>query len=348
MRTKVFLVLALCVLFAPQAGYSSSLTGQDDTDFQNAVDLWLADDDRNSLANLAVLAARGNRAARLLLARIEGTDRAASPFMRSLSRTERLDIYRPPKSSGAFYSSWLREESKAGNELADAFLVSGALGINIDGIDHLFHLGEPEAAEHMIRKIATDGGNEQRKKVLALIGETHELTPYVSAFLTMHEGPTTGLAALRYMLGKNGSTLSLDDPGTRAAARFADIGYQAGRHAFFYTPDNPYFMAIAEWVLSTGIASPLARVCRQACAPEALSGCANLAFGLMGGYYEIIRLDSPLESVIPQDIFLNSARATGMVLRKMISFRAEQGDPVFTEAALKSKSRCLASVLLAP
>ena len=49
---------------------------------QEAVELWLDDNDSDSLTLMAELALEGNTAARLLLARIETTDRAFGDFQR--------------------------------------------------------------------------------------------------------------------------------------------------------------------------------------------------------------------------------------------------------------------------
>ena len=79
----------------------------DDPLLQEAVELWLDDNDAESLPLLAELAQEGNVAARLMLSRIEATDRSHSEFVRELSRHQRLELFRAPGESGKFRSSWL-------------------------------------------------------------------------------------------------------------------------------------------------------------------------------------------------------------------------------------------------
>ncbi len=64
--------------------------GADDPVFHTAVEAWLNDNDAASLPVLALLSRKGNIAPRLLLSRIEITDRASGNFVKRLSRIERL------------------------------------------------------------------------------------------------------------------------------------------------------------------------------------------------------------------------------------------------------------------
>ena len=73
-----------------------------------------------------------------------------------------------------------------------------------------------------------------------------------------------------------------------------------------------------------------------------MNACSLPAFGLVGGYYELIRFDSPLENLVSQRRFLASARAQGMIARRIASARSEAAVPVFEDAELAGRSACLA------
>ena len=95
MRVFVFIILYLT---APSWLFANTISGQNSTVFQHAVKIWLDDNDADSLPVLKNLAVEGNRAAQLFLGRIEITDRAPSKFVQSLSRDERLSLFRPETS----------------------------------------------------------------------------------------------------------------------------------------------------------------------------------------------------------------------------------------------------------
>jgi len=129
------------------------------------------------------------------------------------------------------------------------------------------------------------------------------------------------------------------------ANTFADHGYQGGDQLPLGWATTADGEAIANWVLNTRTAEPLASLCRSHCNDAELQACATTAFGLFGGYYEVIRLDSPLENLIAQSRFLYSARARGMTARRIANARTELGDLVFSETQLRNRSNCLADAV---
>ncbi|MEM7208037.1 MAG: hypothetical protein AAF434_09450 [Pseudomonadota bacterium] len=323
------------------------LDGQDNPEFELAVELWLDDNDAESLPLLAALAQGENAAARLLLARIESTDRAFSDFVRDLSRRDRMEIFRAPNQSGVFYPSWLRVESDNGLRLARVLLRSTALGIDLATIQQLIDLGEGEAAEHLIRKVAVDGSAEQRDSLLNALEVTHELYPYLLGFQFSHAGQTTGRTALQNVLSQtdvDNSVLESNDD-TKMAELFLDMGYQAGDQVVEYTQGAALFEYIAQWLDLSAHAVSIKTICDNACLESERAVCKVTSLGLVGGYYELIRFDSPLESIITQDEFMRSRRARGMTLRKIKTARTEADVPVFTANELMEKSECLADVI---
>ncbi len=338
-------------LLAFQYSNAEGPPGADSPEFLTAVESWLNDNDADSLPALSALAKSGNVAARLLLSRIESTDRGPSRFVQGLSRTARHHLFRQESAQGRFRPSWLRSESGAQNPLAKALLESTALGINIDAIRRLYGLGEIQATEHLVRKVAVDGSRRQRLEVAQILGPNSELAPYLLAFLHADDGMTTAKAALRRMLGTTAnippdSVRLKDDADSRLATLFVDTGYQSGKGISAFGGDNKYYIAISRWIMTAPEAKPIASLCRRICSEPELPSCANTAFGLAGGYYEVIRFDTPLEAVIPQAYFLTSARAEGMAARRIAFARSEADKEVFSDRELREKSRCLAAAVV--
>ncbi len=326
--------------------------GADSPEFLTAVESWLSDNDAVSLPALSRLAKSGNVAARLLLSRIESTDRGPTRFVQGLSRTARYNLFRQKTGKGRFRPSWLKSESGTRNPLAKALLESTALGINVGAIRRLYGLGEIQATGHLVRKVAIDGSRQQRQEVARIIGPDSELAPYLLAFLHADDGMTTAQAALRRMLGSADNippdSIQLkDDADSRAAMLFVDIGYQSGKEIASFAGDNKYYVAISRWIMTAPQAKPIASLCRRICSEPELPSCTNTAFGLAGGYYEVIRYDTPLEVIIPQARFLTSARAVGMAARQIAFAKSEADRGIFSDRELREKSQCLAAALAA-
>ena len=66
---------------------------------------------------------------------------------------------------------------------------------------------------------------------------------------------------------------------------------------------------------------------------------------LTGGYYEIIRLDSPLAAAIPQAEFLTSHRARETALRRAAHTRAETDKELATVPEIAKHSQCLSRIV---
>lgn len=349
------LLISLLFLLGPGlgsavAGQMGQIEGESDAAFAGALELWLSDDDEHSLARLAELARDGNRAARLLLARIEFTDRAPSAFVLGLDRKQRDALYRGRREGSRFNPSWIRIEAENGDAFAQTLRQAGALGISFETIRRLYALGEPQAAEHQIRKVAVDGSPEERERLAEFLGPDDELAPYLHGFRFALDGETTGYAALQTIVGQleelpfNEVTL-VDNADSRRAMLFVDIGYQAGRQVADYDLQGGYTEGLVQWLSSAPIARPIARLCDETCTLDDRSICLLTAFGLVGGFYELLRFDSPLERLITQQRFLSSPRATGMVARRIAAARSEAAVPVFAPGELMRRSACLAAAL---
>ena len=274
--------------------------------------------------------------------------------MRGLNRAERIALFRADTDTSKFPSSWIRFEAERGHPLAQALLGAVSLGIDLPAIEQLYRFGEPEAAEHLIRKVAVDGSSAVRTTLMSWLPAESELLPYLRGFQLAGSGMTTGKTAMQAIMTANRAAnrdnnfnFAEIEPNaaSQTALRYVDLGYQAGAQAIDNTLEGPLYDAITNWTLRAPAASGLAGLCRLHCAADEIRACAITGFGLIGGYYEIIRFDSPLESVISQSRFAHSQRARNMTARRIASARTEAGVPVFSPSQLRDKSRCLAETL---
>ena len=326
------------VLFMALCLFSNPVLAQD-IDLERAVELWLADDDAQSLPALAELAEGGNADARILLARLESQDLGPSFFRKSLSRDETRALFRT-KSSGLFPKTWLQVEAENGNELATLLLASHQPDVDASLIKNLFDIGEAQASDHPTRILALYGTKADRQAIYDGAHVLDELRPYLRYLNEPPEKVADGIWALRKILGEEARVTAenLDD---EAMARTLALGYGFGSIA----PENPHFDAVSNWVLNDPATRPIAAICNQSC-PQDQNRCAMAALALSGGYYEVIRLDSPLERLIPQTKFLQSDRAEAMTLRRIAFQRTETDDLMAIPGELAGYSQCFADLIL--
>ncbi len=342
LRTFIFATSLLTFSTTSASAERNTFENPENPSFRAAVAAWLDDDDTSSLPALSVLARSGIQAAGLLLDRIEATDRAYSDYVWSLTRDQRLEIYRPSSANGIFQPGWIETWAGRGSAFAQSLDASLRYGVNLAGLRKLTNLGETHATEHLVRKIGVDGTQDDRRAAARIIGPDAENAPFLLAFLAGNQSETTGRNALAVMTGQ---PVSAFDKETTIAAEFADIGFQAGSANVPFKSSNRYYASVARWVLSAPAPKPMGDLCRRHCQEDQRRACAVTALGLVGGYYEAIRFDSPLEAIIPQTTFAESRRARNMALRQMRAAITEAGDDALPEDELKGRSLCLAAAL---
>ena len=350
-HAQIILISMLWIgVFFTQSAQANDLSGRDDPALLAAIEVWLEDNDKDSLPNIATLAGEGNIAARLLLSRIENADVAPSNFVSSLSRKERLVLFRSTSGKGVFRSSWLKSESEAGNEMASALLKSSGLELNIKAIRKLYEIGEPEATYNLITQVAANGSQIDKEELAEFLPLTSELAPYLRALQTPAAGFTPGFTALQQILAggevmQPEEILSGPELDTETAATFVALGYEPGVHTIDFNPTNYYYDDLTDWIESAPATAPIATLCRQYCNNGNIESCAVTAFGLVGGYYTAIRFDSPIETMISQSRYTSSDRAAGMLLRRISFIETSGGNPLITDGELRDKSMCLAKAV---
>jgi hypothetical protein len=354
-KSGIHLLMTVVVYFwievlAIQSVQANDLSGFDDPVLLAAIEVWLQDNDTKSLPVFASLAGEGNKAARLLLARIEATEQAASDFVSSLSRKERIDLFRSDSGKGLFRPTWLKSEMQAGNKVAAVLLESSNPTVNLPAIRTLYEIGEEEAAYDLIREVAGVGSQQDKKELASFLPPASELTPYLRALQNPVSGFTPGHAALQGIIGGNEAIEpTYIYPGskhdTSAAADFVEFGYQNGVEASAFDKTNSYYDGLTNRIEAGSATAPIATLCHQICKNEDVKSCAITVFGLGGGYYKVIKFDSPLQALIEQSRYVTSDRAVGMLLRRISFVKTAAGTPMISDADLGQKSTCLAKAV---
>jgi hypothetical protein len=346
----IFAGLLWAGVFSTHSAQANDLSGFDDPALLAAIEVWLQDNDTKSLPVFDSLAGEGNKAARLLLARIEATEQASSNFVSGLSRKERIDLFRSDSGKGLFRPTWLKSEMQAGNKVAAVLLESSNTTVNVPAIRMLYEIGEEEAAYDLIREVAGVGSQEDKEELTSFLPPGSELTPYLRALQNPVKGFTPGHAALQKIIGGNEATQAAKDfPGSKhdtfASADFVEFGYQNGVEATDFDEANSYYDDLANWIETDSATVPIATLCRRICKNEDFKSCAITVFGLGGGYYKVIKFDSPLQALIEQSRYVTSDRAVGMLLRRASFVLASAGTPMISDADLGKKSTCLAKAV---
>lgn len=328
-------------------GYTGTpdLAGSAHPELNRAIDLWLDGDDRDSLAQLSRLAREGNVAARLLLAGIESTDRAPSEYLLLLPREERLRLFRTARPGTPFFSSWLQVEAKRGNTLAGALNRASSPHVDLETIRSLINAGEAQATEHLIKIASLYGTAEIHDEMIRDHLVIPELLPLYRGYIDPPQRQGEGAEALRYITSRFADAsgeIAIDDPQTRSAIMFLVWGTPYGE----VTGANRWRPVIERWILESPEAMPISNLCAAQC-PDQPGNCAITVMSLLGGYFELIRFDSPLESLIPQDRFLDSGRASTMVLRSAAQRRADHGGELLSLNEIAQHSSCLVEAIAA-
>jgi hypothetical protein len=211
-----------------------------------------------------------------------------------------------------------------------------------DAVIRLAELGETETAYYATRIIAL---NSDQAEINALrdAGAIHyDLLPFFD-FLAGEPDPlASGLSALQHISDTKVGDWDTQDPDVREMANLLAFGYQFASEAY----NNPIRPVVDNWLLSAAATRPIANLCRQRC-PEAPNDCAFSMLALTGGYYEVIRLDTPAETVISQDQFHASPRAQMMAMRRAAHSKNDLWELVASIDETAQMSQCFADIVSA-
>lgn len=305
--------------------------------FEAAVAEWLRGSDETSLPVLAELARDGQADARILLAQIEISNRSLSPFMRDLPRDERRALFRHVTRAAPLGQSWLAVEAEDGNAVAAALLRARAAEVAPDLIYTLIAAGEAQASDRPTRFLALHGTDEERAALRDSPSLLPELQPYLDYLLDTAEPRGDGLAALRHIAAE--PQISADSEGAIGMAGLLALGFHYGD----LNAGNPWRETVENWLLTAPATQPLADLC--ATCDGGQGACAFALMALIGGYFEVIRLDSPYEAVIAQSEFLGSPRARLTALRRAALTRSETDEQLASIPQIAGVSQCAADLV---
>lgn len=140
MRIRLIAAALLCA----NTAVAEDIAGIADTDFVSAKDLWLTGtDDIAALGALSALANDGNRAAQILIARIETRPVLHQHVTGTLERADRIALLRKP--GGLSGKSWMTDAA-TDTPLAAAFVAIRGQDTRADGAVALLDLQEIDAA----------------------------------------------------------------------------------------------------------------------------------------------------------------------------------------------------------
>ena len=128
------------MLFSPLTSLAQSVSAPS---LETATTAWLNGDDAEALPALSALAHAGNETAAIFLARIERSSSLTSSYVNSLTRAQRIALFRTP--GGLSGTSWLTVLAEK-NPLAKAFQDSSRVNKRLGAVTQLMALGERRAS----------------------------------------------------------------------------------------------------------------------------------------------------------------------------------------------------------
>jgi len=302
----LFSVVVCSAIFSgtsPAISEPKKLNGSDTLQFQSAVDTWLQGDDLVALRALAELSQQGNPAAQILLARIGNQGNLHSHVTAALPRKERIELLRIPK--GLSGKSWLSEAQKT-EPLAVALLQSSRIGERAAAVAALAEFGEHTAALLAAESMLLQGQAVDLVEVLQ--GLDRQL-------------PDEAAVLLQWASAQAASSESHRNVGSaRVGPAFLEDGhFQA--HELVWLNFGPRhivdFSNLRDSVLTHHAKvrpwKPLVNFCQEHCS-ESVASCTTVGASAMWAAGRFA-LNSPLESVIPNDVYWSSARIKGDMSR---------------------------------
>lgn len=281
--------LTLVLLLGWSLAHAGEIAGENDPRFGVALDLWLEDDEATALPELAALAREGNRAAQVLLAIVDETAAYQGPWLAGRARQDRMAMMRAP--GGLSGRSWM--EAAAGDTpLARLWLAWQDPESNAEPALVLAALGEMGAA-----KRAFDALSRRQYRDLGGVADDPRFP-----------------SALRYLLWQEWVLRDGKAGRARAAAEIATRSPLAPEVVRFtlrpVAPDQR-----DAWLATAAEARPLRALCNSTC-PSSVTTCLRAAEVLVNPVKVCGEAPAtPLEALVPTDVWIDSARGRLAILR---------------------------------
>ena len=114
--------------------------------------------------------------------------------------------------------------------------------------------------------------------------------------------------------------------------------------------------SLKQWFVTSSEPKPISLLCNIEC-PLQIESCTAMTYKLVNGYHKVTGHDTPLESVISQDDFINSKKSRNTLLRYILQRKksiASNGETYFSThprpialKQIRATSSCLADKLTA-
>ncbi len=281
------LILLGLLLLAPSRPAAEPIAGQDDPRFQAALALWLTDDEETALPELAALAAEGNRAAQILVARIDVTPQLRGPWLVARTKAERTELMRMP--GGFSGRSWM---------------IAAA---------------EDEALARLWRQRDDPAAGPDTAMAFAAMGELHAARDTLYALATRQYRGFAALADdpaypadLRHLIWREWAA----DPAGQARIEAEIAALMPGDPQIQRFKSGPVSPAdLDAWLAAAPLAAPLRSFCAATC-PDTAAACARALLVVVGGHAGLAITGTPPETLIPPEVWEASARGRAALLRQ--------------------------------
>lgn len=327
---SLFILGAACVapgLVPAPAAAEAAL----DPALQSAVEAWLADDDAASLPVIAERAQGGDVLAQMLVSQIERETPpgAESEFVLGMDRNTRKATFRAK--GGLSGTPWVKKRGADGDPMAEALYLSKLPDATIGLAQRLLEGGEAEQAKRLTWEILQRG----RFDAVTGLSPTEKLTgelaylPFLQAWfaggaqsadqrawLMDHagKGAAEGIILVGVLAPLLAPGLEPNEDVTRAIKALRG---QAGE-VLAKGPEDAAWMGefLTRSAETEEALHPVASYCKTTC-PDEQGVCMLSAIALLDGVDRLMHQDSPYEAAIPQDAYLHSARAEGVLARRL-------------------------------
>jgi hypothetical protein len=254
---------------------------------EQAIDLWLADQELEGLRALAQLAQQGDVKAQLLLGLIDKFAELQGAELIVMPRVERLALLRAP--GGMSGRNWVHFAAQQGDPIAVAWTDLWSMEAVLDTAKTLAALDEPRAlAETLITLV--------KRRESGFPAEILAQAWYPQTLLMLSEN--------RVLRDEDAAKLHPGDPQHR-----------------FGTKGKPEPEALRDWLRTSAVARPIRAVCTAQC-PDQQQACTMALYKALGSYEGLLTHASPVNALIAEDRFAHSPRGQAALARRIMLMRS--------------------------
>jgi hypothetical protein len=260
---------------------AQDLSGAGLPEFRAALAQWLEGEEEAALAAFRDLAHVQNLAAQTMLAIIDKSGHLQGPYINSLPRTERIALLRAD--GGISGRSWIHAAAE-GSHLAQSLnaLWTGA--------------GDKTLAQEFAM-----AGEDRAARATLLVVAARQEKGFSEAFRAQDWYPASLLHLAGPYLPDNLSTDRLH-PGHPVRGMLGQP-----------VTDG----ALADWLEQTPLARPLRGACARQC-PGDVTSCTQALYHALDSYHALLKLGSPLASLVPEEEFAQSRRSAEALARRIM------------------------------